>query len=125
MGINFGAYLQRSAEMVPSQIALRAQIQWARILDKQTDVSFFRNEVKMDPQTVRIEFDNSITEEIGASGDSSMRRAIIFGIHGHPDIDDTDVKPWDVFTFDDMQYTVVTVNRNVLGQVQAYAEAVG
>jgi hypothetical protein len=125
MSIDFGAWLSRSSEWVPSQIALRAQVQWARILDKQFDLTLQRNGVALEPQTVRVELDNAVTEEIGESGNSSMRRAMVFGIHGHPDLDDTDIKVWDVFVMDDMEYTVVTVNRLAHGQVQAYCEAVG
>ena len=125
MTINFGNWMHRAGEWVPGQVSLRAQIQWARILDKQFDIEFIRGGVKMAPQTVRVELHDSITNEVGVSGDSTMRKAIVFGIHGHPEFDDTDVKVWDVFVMDDMEYTVVTVNRLAHGQVQAYCEAVG
>ena len=125
MGINFGNWLGRSSGWVPTQIALRAQVQWSRILDKQFDIHFTRGGVVQAPQTVRVELYNTAADEVGASGDSSMRKALVFGIHGQPELDDTDVRVWDTFVMDDMEYTVVTVNRLAHGQVQAYCEAVG
>ena len=87
MTINFGNWMHRAGEWVPGQVSLRAQIQWARILDKQFDIEFIRGGVKMAPQTVRVELHDSITNEVGVSGDSTMRKAIVFGIHGHPELD--------------------------------------
>lgn len=125
MGVNFGNYLGRSGGWASNQAALRARVQWSRILDKQFDIELIRGGTKMSPQSVRVELDNFASDESGSSGDSSLRKVIVFGLYGHPDIDDTDIKVWDVFVMHDMEYTVVTVNRLAHGQVQAYCEAVG
>lgn len=124
LSLNLGDMLASSG-LVPTQHALRAQVQWARILDKQVDVQFSRNGYLLLPQTVRIEEDNTRpTEQDDISGVAYMRYVILFGVHGHPTIDDTDIKPWDVFVFNDRSYTVTTVNRSLIGQVQAYCEAI-
>lgn len=125
MSIDFGGWLAGGGSLVATQIPLRAQIQWARIQDKASDVSFKRNGVDLEPQTVRIELHNTVTDATDMSGVSTFRDAIVFGIHGHPELDDTDVEVWDTFVMNDVEFTIVNVNRHLLGQVQAYAEAVG
>lgn len=125
MSIDFGGWLAGGGSLVATQIPLRAQIQWARIQDKASDVSFKRNGVDLAPQTVRIELHNTVTDATDMSGVSTFRDAIVFGIHGHPELDDTDVEVWDTFVMNDVEFTIVNVNRHLLGQVQAYAEAVG
>lgn len=124
--LDFGSWLSSGAsQFVPTQVALRAQVEWSRIQDKATDIQINRNGTLLDPQTVRIEYDDTFANAVSDLGNSTLRKVMVFGIHGHPEIDDTDIKVWDTFIMDDLEYTVVSVNRHVLGQVQAYCEAVG
>lgn len=125
MPIDFGSWLGQANSLVASQWQLRAQVQWARIQDKETDISLFRNGVELSPQTVRIELYNTITDANDESGVASIRDAIVFGIRGHPTLDDTDIKVWDTFVYEDVEYTVRSVNLRVIGQVQAFCESVG
>lgn len=126
MPINFGAWIsQPNASVVSTQWGLRAQVQWARILDKPTDVEFIRNGVKLEPQTVRIEYDDTIANVKSEAGNSTLRKVMVFGVRGHPEIDDLDVNLWDTFVMNDAEYTVVSVNEHLIGQVQAYCEMVG
>jgi hypothetical protein len=126
MPIELGAWLsQPNSSIVSTQWGIRAQIQWARILDKATDVQFIRNGVKLEPQTVRIEYDDTVRDVQSEAGNSTLRRVMIFGVRGHPDIDDFDVNLWDTFVMNDAEYTVVSVNEHLIGQVQAYCEMVG
>lgn len=123
--IDFGKWLAQGGSIVQMQIPLRAQIQWARILDRPTDVQFLRFGRTLEPQTVRIEYDNTVSElNSGDVGQGSQRKGILFGIHGHPVEADTDVAVWDTFSMDDMEFTITFVNRQLDGQVQASFEAV-
>lgn len=124
--LDFGAWLSEGASRwVPTQVALRAQVEWSRIQDKGTDIQLLRSGVLLDPQTVRIEYDDTYSNAVSELGNSTLRRVMVFGIHGHPDYDDTDIKVWDTFIENDLEYTVVSVNRHMHGVVQAYCEAVG
>jgi hypothetical protein len=123
--IDFGGWMLGTGSLVKSQIPLRAQIQWARILDKDTDISLLRNGVTLDPQTVRIEWDDISSDANDMSGNSTQRTAIIFGVRGHPDIDDLDIQVWDTFRIDAVEYTVVSVNKEMHGVIQAECEVVG
>lgn len=128
MPIDFGGLLATAPRgIVQSQYALRAQIQWARILDKPTDIQIKRNSVFLPTiQTVRIEQDDTFPQGVADdSGMGSARRLIVFGVRGHPDIDDLDIDTWDRFTLEEQEYTVLSVNRHLIGQVQAVVEAVG
>lgn len=124
--IDFGAWLAGNGSVVKPQIPLRAQIQWLRILDKEVDIILTRHGVDLAPQTVRVEIEDN-SSNVGGGGDESFAysvQATVFGIHGHPTLDDTDIKVWDTFRFNDMEFTVQVVNRQMHGQIQAYCEAV-
>jgi hypothetical protein len=124
--MNIGAWLaQRPVSLVQSQETIRAQVQWARILDKPTSIRFLRNGTRMAAQTVRIEFDDTFSNTESEAGNSTLRRVLLFGVEGHPTIPDLDVNLWDTFVIDQSEYTVVSVNDLLIGQVQAYCEMVG
>lgn len=120
-----GSWLSQSGGIAQMQISLRAEIQWARIQDKPTDVQFFRFGNTLDPQTVRIEYDDTVSElNSGDMGMGAQRKGIIFGIHGHPTEADTDIQETDTFRMDNVEFTVTFVNRQLHGQIQASFEAV-
>jgi hypothetical protein len=111
--------------VVLAQAPFRAQVEWARIQDKPTSIQLDRRGVTQAAQTVRIELDNTISNATSDAGDSTSRRATIFGIKDHPTLPDTDIRLWDVFILDSVEYTVTQVNRQMHGAIQAYAEGVG
>lgn len=123
--MGLGSWLGQNGGLVQSLIPIRAEVQWSRILDRPTDVQFKRFGRTLEPQTVRIELDDT-TSELNSSemGMGAQRKGIIFGIHGHPTLDDTDIKEWDTFVMDDVEYTITFVNRHLDGQIQANFEAV-
>lgn len=124
--IDFGQWLAGGGGLPNTQWALRAQVQWNRILDKPTDVELKRKDVGfLPPQTVRVEFDDSMMASDSEIGMGAMRRVMVFGVRGHPTIDDFDVEVTDTFIMDNAEYTVMSINRQMIGQVQAYCEAVG
>lgn len=127
MSLDFGSLIANTASyFVPTQWQARASIEWARIQDKPTDVQFTRKNALLDPQTVRIEMDGRLpSPSDDDSGVSTSSRVTLFGVRGHPDIDDLDVEIWDTFVMDNVEYTVLTVNRQMIGQVQVYCEAIG
>jgi hypothetical protein len=123
--IRFGGWVAGSYLRPNSQLSLRAEIQQSHILDKPTDVELLREGVPLPPQTVRIEPDNSSQDANSDLGDSRLRKVQIFGIQGHPELDDTDIEMWDTFRYKDAEYTVLNINREGIGLVIAYCEAVG
>lgn len=122
---NFSGWLASGGTFLQTQHALRAQIQQAAINIKEVDVALTRNGVTLDPQTVRLEFEDTYSQANSEVGSGVLRRGTLHGIHGHPELDDTDVEVWDTFRMDKMEFTIVFVNRLNEGQVQADFEAVG
>lgn len=115
-----------SSLFTPTRWSLRAQVQGARIQDKPTDVEFIREGVALPVQTVRIEFhDTTPSDSVGVSGVSFARKGTLFGVRGHPEIGDLDIDEWDTFVMDEKEYTITSVNRHLIGQIQAEFEAIG
>jgi hypothetical protein len=110
--------------VVKSQIPLRAAIQQSRILDKEIDITILRFGNTLEPQTVRLELEENARSMSDDSGEAFSIQATVFGIHGHPTLPDTDIKVWDTFRHDGMEFTVRVVNRQTHGQIQAYCEGV-
>ena len=126
MGIDFGALISGANSIVATQWQIRAQIEWSRIQDKPIDVELIRGATTLPTQTVRIEYDNRTPSDASdASGISAFKSMYVFGVRGHPEIDDLDIDAWDIFVLDDQEYTVINVNKRIIGQIQAYCEAVG
>lgn len=105
----------------------RAVLAWRRILDKPTSVSF-RTAAgsSVGAQTVRIEHDSRATQPTSAAGQAAVRTVTIFGVRDHPDstVADTNIAANYRFVLLGEEYRVVDVVRT-LGEVQAFAEAVG
>lgn len=121
--IDFGTYLNQPS-LIQAQIPMRATLAWARILDNPTDVSFTREGVNLEPQPVRIEFDDPVSDVSSEAGQGTRRRGYIFGLFAHPQLPDLDVRNWDTFRMDDMEFTVNFVNRQLQWEIQASFEAV-
>lgn len=126
MPLDLGAMIGGGNSIVASQWQIRAQIEWGRIQDKPIDIEIEREGAWLPVQTVRIEYDSSKPSDASdASGISAFKGMYVFGVRGHPDIDDLDIDAMDVFILDEQEYTVISVNRRLIGQIQAYCEAVG
>lgn len=130
MSIDLGGWLGNHGGLPLTQWGMRAEIQWAHIQDKPTDVEFVKPKVvtksgvtaatALPTQTVRIEFDSRATLARGQAGAAPMLQATIFGVQGHPDIDDTDIDEGYTFEFEGDSFRVTDVIR-VIGGVQARA----
>jgi hypothetical protein len=128
VGIDFGSLVGGATSIVASSATIRAQIEWARIQDKPTDIEIQRENVDgwLPTQTVRIEYDSSKPSDASdASGISAFKGMYVFGVRGHPTVPDLDIDGGDIFVLDDQEYTVISVNKRIIGQIQAYCEAVG
>lgn len=121
----FESWLSQGGGIARTQTGLRASVQRSRILDKESEISLLRNGTYLPPQSVRIEMDDSDSTSMGEISGGFTRGAVVFGIHGHPELDDTDIEEWDTFIFDNMEFTVNSVNRHLIGQVQANCTASG
>lgn len=124
MSVDFNKLLGNRRNLPREQWQMRAAASAAKINDKATDVALFRNGAKLDPQTVRIAVDSRAREITGPAGRVTLRTCTIFGMRGHADLDDTDILRGDRFVMDDVEYTVVNINRELIGQIQAYCEAI-
>ena len=119
--MNINNMLQRGQS---GQAAERANDAWGRIQEKPVVVTLVRNRVALDPQTVRIEWNNSAsntTQESGPGGTSSKRFGTLFGLFNHATLPDTDVQRDDRFALADGQYRVMSV-MNGVGEKQAAFE---
>lgn len=124
MPIDFGKYLAGGIRP-SSQFQLRAQVQHSRTLDKMIAVSFLRDGINLPEQLVRLEYNNTLSMQESDLGTASDRKVTLFAAKGHPDVDDLDVRVWDTFRMDEVEFTVYHVNRTLIGQIQVHAEAVG
>lgn len=125
MPLDFATWIGDVPSLVLTQIPARAAVQWARIQDKPTDVVFMTGSgMKLAPQTVRIEFDDPAVDAESVAGLGATRGVTIFGIRGHPELDDTNIKKGYRFNFEGKQYTVLDPLLTH-GQVQARCESVG
>lgn len=101
---------------------------WQRITEKPSSITIYRDKTRttpeqtLNPQTVRLEFSNSVREVSGEGGRTSVRDLIVFGVNGHETVADTDIKRNDVFEHDGVRYRVMDVIITS-GEVQARAEA--
>lgn len=124
MTFDFGGWLGGNGSIVQAQYPLRAQLAYRRITDKPFDIILRRGSTRLDPQEVRIEFEQAMLNVDSELGKSALRRGTILGVRGHPEIDDLDIHEWDTFSMDDMEFTVTFVNRTLIGEIQADFEAV-
>lgn len=99
----------------------RAAKAWLRILDRPYALTLYRASVALDEQTVRLEYDsNQASESMGEAGKVGRRGLIIFGIVGHPTLDDTDIERGDRFVYGGDTFEVEAV-LTLDGQIQAQA----
>lgn len=125
MSFDFNGYLSQTSSLVQRQRSIRATVQASRIADKPVlSVSFLRRGENIDPQDVRIEYDDFTRDAEDESGDAELVKGTLFGVQGHDTIEDLDVEPMDTFIHDDKEFTITFVNRNTIGQIQAFFEAV-
>lgn len=103
--------------------AARAQDAWARINDRATAITLYRDGKALSAQTVRVEFSAVFRETSGGAGEMGVSTAIVFGVRGHPTITNTDIQRGDTFEGEDTLYTVLAVVA-LPGEVQARCEAV-
>lgn len=134
MPLDFATWMGGGASIVATQYQMRAAIQWARIQDKPVDVEFVKPGtlsknappgtkpagVVLPTQTVRIEYDSRASIARGVGGAAPLLQATIFGIHGHPDIDDTDMEEGYTFEYEGDSFRITDVIR-VIGGLQAIA----
>ena len=102
----------------------RAQDAWTRINDKPSSISLLRDDTLpyLAAQTVRIEYSIARREVSGAGANTSVRAVTVFGIQGHATVADSDIERNDKFELDGDLYSVVNVNKTLIGEVQALCE---
>lgn len=122
MAIDLGLWLY-DTEAIPAQN--RAAAAWNRINDKPVSVAFkLPNGTVLAAQTVRIEYDNSASQSEAPSGQTAVRKLIVFGVRGHSTITDTNVGEGYRFVYQNGEYRVMDVITTI-GEIQAIAEVVG
>lgn len=103
----------------------RAAAAWNRINDKPTSVAFKKPDgTVLAAQTVRLEYDNIVSQSEDASGQTAVRKLTIFGVRDHSTVTDTDVKEGYRFVYQSDEYRCVDTILTI-GEIQAIFEAVG
>lgn len=100
----------------------RAAAAWRRISEKPAQITIVRLETALSPQTVRIEFSDTVREKSGGAGKSSVRDVIVFGVQGHGTVPDTNIQRDDLFAYEGARYRVIDVVLQT-GEIQARCEA--
>lgn len=118
---NLGAWLNQSnTEAINASD--RATDAWNRILRNPSTLTLVRGQVELASQSMRIEFDNTVSEVSGeGAGKSARRDAVVFGVKDHPTETDTDIQRGDRFSLDGQQYRVVHIIP-IRGEIQATVE---
>lgn len=111
---------------VPTETeAQRAARAWRRINDKPTSVVFRKPDgTTLAAQTVRLESDNSASLSESEAGAAPRRKLIIFGVHNHATVTDTNIAEGYRFVSGNDLYRVVDVI-DTLGERQGVAESTG
>lgn len=116
--------LHKTAAQRLTRTQARAADAWWRINEKPTSVTLKRNGVLQPAQTVRIDVNSSASPAESAAGMSAARKLTIFGVRGHATIADTDIRKGDRVVLGTSEYTVLSINEQNGGEVQAYAESI-
>jgi hypothetical protein len=98
---------------------------WRRIEDAPTAITIRRGEDTLEAQTVRVEMGSGAREDRdlrrGLNVLPGVRRAVVFGVRGHPTVGDTDIQRGDRFVIGATEFEVVGVI-DAPGEVQAVCE---
>lgn len=116
--------LHKTAGQRLTRTQARAADAWWRISEKPTSVTLKRNGVLLAAQTMRVDVNSSASPAESAAGMGAARKLTIFGVRGHSSIADTDIRKGDTVVLGTSEYTVVSINEQNSGEVQAYCEAV-
>lgn len=99
--------------------AERAITAWRRIVDRPTQVTLDRLGVA---QTMRVEFDDTATEQNNDMRTIGHQYLVVFGVRDHPVIADTDIQWADRFVLDNVEFEVMALIKPP-GEVQALCES--
>lgn len=129
---NWLAGTNKTAAQRTLRVQRHAAAAWQHINDKpaldndgNVGLRFKRNGVLLAAQTVRIDVNSSASPAESEAGMGAARKLTILGVKGHATVADTDVKKGDRVVLGVTEYTVMSVNDQQVGQIEAYAEAVG
>lgn len=103
-------------------IETKAVFTWRAILQHPTQIVINRRGTMLDEQTVRIEHNLRVREDIKTLTTTGVAICVVFGVRDHPTVPDTDIRARDRFVADGVTYEVVTLIVHQ-GEVQAVSEA--
>jgi hypothetical protein len=114
-----------TSPILASRITRRAQDAYRRVSEKPITIIFqdAKGLDAMTPQTVRLELDNVSSQSQAVAGAASRRKAVIFGVIGHPTQPDTIIRKGWRFTHDMRLWEVQSIVMQI-GEIQATAETV-
>lgn len=113
---NFDAYMMHSS---PIDSGARAVDAWNRIQANPSTITVQGGTA----QVVRIEHESTPSDANTDAGESDILRCTVFGVVGHPVVDDTALVAGDRFAVDGFIYIVQRVI-NPPGEIQAFCESV-
>ena len=115
---DFGKWLEKGVLTAAS----KAAIQWSRIQEKPTAITFLTPAgATLASQVVRLENDSIAMVKEGGSGLGASRKLYIMGVVDHETVTDTDIEEGYRFVLDNDEYRVTDVLLTI-GQKQGYAE---
>ena len=117
---DLNAWLSRYPSDIP--VSTKAELTWRRINQEPTVIRIRRKGATLAPQTVRVEQNLRVREDLKTNSNLGVTITVVFGLRDHPTLPDTDIKPRDRFLYENSEFEVVTVIVHE-GEVQAICEA--
>lgn len=119
--VNFGDWLGlNNSSAGENRYAIH---QWKIIQRNPNSITLKRGTTTLAAQTVSIQPGNEEHQAEVNGVSVTVRDIVIFGVNGHPTVNDTDIKKGDQFAYLGRLYKVTDVIVN-MGSKQAWAEAV-
>lgn len=124
MSVNMSSWLGGTRSLTTQERQIKAARAWGRIQRKPSSVAFLRGNTTLSAQTVRIDADSGSSNNVDISGPGTIRKLTILGVRDHATLPSTDIRKGDRVIIGGTEYTVRNLNTQVVGEVQAYCEAV-
>lgn len=108
----------------PIEQSPRAALAMSAIYDKPVPIVFKTDlGVKLPSQSLRVEYDDTVSDANSDAGMGVERKLILFGIRGHATLPDSDIAQGYRFAYQKHEYTIMSVITTI-GEIQASAEVV-
>lgn len=118
---SLSTWISSNPNPLTSEVALRAELAYQRILDRPTSVVFRRKGVDQAAQTLRVEYHSRTRLETASSNSRGVSLATVFGIQNHSTQPDNVIERGDRFVIESTTFEVTNILL-VPGEIQALCE---